>query len=119
MPEVVPTFSRTEAWQERANSSSETGNRSFGGSAQECFEFAEGHLDGIEVGRVLGQVTKCRARVLDRLTYGRTFVNADIVHHDHIAAFERRNQALLLTAESGNCGHSGSGQTIPMRSGLR
>src|SRR5258706_16468400 len=89
MPEVVGTFSRTEAWQERANSSSETRNRSFGGSAQKCLEFAEGHLDEIEVGRVLGQVTKCCARVLDRLTYARTFVNADIVHHDDIAAFER------------------------------
>src|SRR5260370_373136 len=85
MPEVVGTFSSTEAWQERANSSSEAGNRSFSGSAQECLEFAEGHLDGIEVGRVLGQVTKCRARVLDRLTDARTFVNADIVHHDDIS----------------------------------
>src|SRR2546430_2194948 len=62
MPEIVGTFSSTEAWQERANSSSETGNRSFGGSAQKCLEFAEGHLDGIEVGRVLRQVTKCSGR---------------------------------------------------------
>jgi hypothetical protein len=30
----------TETWQKRANSASETGNGSFGGSAQKCFEFA-------------------------------------------------------------------------------
>src|SRR5215468_6281173 len=105
MPEVVGTFPRTEAWQERANSSSETRNRSFGNSAQKCLEFAGGHLDGIEVGRVLGQVAKCRARVLDRLTYARTFVNADIVHYDDIAAFERGNQALLDIGQERLCVH--------------
>src|ERR1700694_2108560 len=60
MLEVVGTFSSTEAWQERANGSPKTRNRSLGGLAQKCFEWAEGQLDGIEVGRVLGQVTKCR-----------------------------------------------------------
>src|SRR3989442_15703863 len=105
MPEIVGTFSSTEAWQERANSSSETGNRSFGGSAQKCLELAERHLDRIEVGRVLGQVTKCRVCVLDRLTYAWTFVNADIVHHDNIAVFERRNQALLDIGQERLCVH--------------
>ena len=105
MPEVVCTFSSAKARQERANGSSETGNRSFGGSAQECFEFAEGHFDGIEIGRVLRQVTKCRVRVLDCLAYAGTFVNADIVHHDDIAARERRNQALLDVSQERLCVH--------------
>src|ERR1700752_1549252 len=105
MPEVVGTFTSTEAWQERANGSSEAGDGSFGGFAQKCFEFAEGHLDGVEVGRVLRQVTKCRARVLDRLTYARTFVNADIIHYDDIAVLERRNQALLDISQEGLCVH--------------
>src|ERR1700681_3311543 len=95
MLEVVGTFSSTEAWQERANGSPKTRNRSLGGLAQKCFEWAEGQLDGIEVGRVLGQVTKCRPCTLDRVPYARAFVSADIVHHDDIAALENRNQGLL------------------------
>src|SRR5258708_10719628 len=85
MPEVIGTFSSTEAWQERANRSPKTRTGSLGGLAQKCFELAEGHLDGIEVERILGQVAKGRPCILDRLTYARVFVRADIVHHDNIA----------------------------------
>src|SRR6267154_1475907 len=64
-----------------------------------------------------------RARVLDRIMYARTFVNADIVHHDDIAVFERRNQALLRPGTSlrswprrppsGRLSHGGATVAIP------
>jgi hypothetical protein len=95
MPEVVGTFSSAEAWQERSDRRPETGNCSLGGLAQECLELAEVHLDGIKIGRVLGQVAKCRASPLDCLADGRSFVNIDVVHDDDIAAPERGDQTLL------------------------
>src|SRR5712691_5107276 len=94
MPEVVGTFLSTEAGQERANGPAETGKCSLGDLAQECFEWAESHLDGIEVGRVLGQIAKCRPRIFDRFADASAFVNVDAVHDDDIAAPERWSQAL-------------------------
>lgn len=105
MPEVVGTFLSGDAWQERANGPAETGKRSLGGLAQERLELAERHLDRVEVGRVLGQIAKCRPRILDRLTDACTFVNIDVVYDDNIAAPERRNQALLDVSTEYLCGH--------------
>ena len=102
MPEVIGTFSSTEAWQERANRSPKTRTSSLDG-AQKCFELAEGHLDRIEVGRILGQVAKGRRCILDRLTYARAFVCADIVHHDDIAALGPRTRIASLDGCSHGC----------------
>ena len=105
MPEIIGAFSSTEAWQERTNRSPKTRNGSLGGRAQKCFELAEGHLDGIEVRRILWQVAKGRPCLRNRLTYAGTFVSADIVHHDDIAPFEGRNQALLDIGQEHLCVH--------------
>src|SRR5215468_2632435 len=105
MPEVIGAFSSTQAWQERANRSPKTRNGSLGGLAQKCFEWAEGHLNGIEVGRILGQVAKGRPGILDCRTYARAFVSADIVHHNDIVALEGRNQALLDIGQEHLCVH--------------
>src|SRR5215468_4744504 len=105
MTEVIGTFSSTEAWQEGTNRSPKTRNGSPGCLAQKRLELAEGHLDGIEVRRILGQVAKGRPCLRNRLTYARTFVSADIVHHDDIAPFEGRNQALLDIGQEHLCVH--------------
>src|SRR5215204_4282919 len=95
MPEAVGTFSSTDACQERANRSADTGNCPLGRLAEECFDCAERHLDGIEIGRVLRQVAKCRPCPLDRLANAGTFVKIEMVHDDDIAAPERGSQALF------------------------
>jgi hypothetical protein len=52
--------------------------------------FAEGHLDRVEVARVLGQqVAERRAALLDRLTHACSFVEIDVVHDDDVAAFSK------------------------------
>src|SRR5215203_1081496 len=95
MPEAVGTFSSTDACQERANRSADTGNCPLGRLAEECFDCAERHLDGIEIGRVLRQVAKCRPCPLDRLANAGTFVKIEMVHDDDIAAPERGSQTLF------------------------
>ena len=95
MPEVVGTFLSAKLWHERANFSVETRNSPLGSLAQECFEFAVGHLDGIEVGRVLRQVAQCRPRFLNRLPDACDLVDLEVIHHDDVVALERWDQALL------------------------
>src|SRR3974390_1813292 len=99
MPEVVSTFFSAETRQERANGAAKPGHRSLGQLAQQSLEFAEGHLDWVEVGRVLGQVAKGRPDVLDHLTYAFALVEIDVVHHDDVAAPESGDEALLDVGE--------------------
>src|SRR6266700_2955369 len=106
MPEVVGAFSRTELGYERANCSVETRNGPLSGFAQESLEFAVGHLDGVEVGRVFGQVAECRSRFLDCLTDTRHFVGRKVVYHDDVVALERGSQALLDIGQEHLSGHS-------------
>ena len=95
MPEIVRTFSSAERRDKRANSSVKSGDGALCSLAQKCFELAEGHLDGIEVGRILRQIAKCRPRTLDSFPYAWGLVSAEVIHHDDIIALERGNQALL------------------------
>src|SRR5438445_1012581 len=124
MPEVVGTFIGAEPRQERANGAAETGERSLGHLAQECLEFAEGHLDWVEVARVLGQVAKRRADFLDRRTHGFTLVEVDVVHDDDIPAPECRDEALLDIGEEhlrvhGAIDHHRSGHLVVTQSGYK
>src|SRR5215208_5899994 len=95
MPEAVGTFLSSDARQETANGSAQTRNCPFGSLAQELLDRAKHHLDGIEFGRVRGQVAKSRPCALDRLTNACSFMNIDVVHHDGIAAPERGGEALF------------------------
>src|SRR5229473_4637587 len=99
MPEIVGTFLRTKLWNKRADCSIEVRNRSRGHFAHERLEFAVRHLDWIEVGRVLWQVTKGRPRFLDRLSNTGNQVDPAVIHHDDVIAPERRYQALLDIGE--------------------
>lgn len=95
MREVVGTFFGIETWQERADDPLEAGDGAFGSLAHQRLEFAERQFDRIEVGRIFGQIAKARLLGFDHLTNGGSLVDCNIVHHDDIAAPERRSQALL------------------------
>src|SRR5271165_6516309 len=78
MSKVVGAFLGVEGRHERTNSSVQARNSPLGSLAQICFEFAERHLDWIEVRRILRQVAKCRPRSLDRLPYAGNLVGCEI-----------------------------------------
>src|ERR1700756_4365571 len=99
MAEIVGTFSRKEPRDKQADCSIEAWNGSRSHFAQECLEFAVRHLDWIEVGRVLRQVAKCRARSFDRLSNTGNQVDSAVIHDDDVIAPERGNQALLDIGE--------------------
>src|SRR3981189_3136490 len=95
MPEVVGAFSSTEPWHERTDRSVETGNSALGDLAQQRLEFAVGHLDGIEIGRVLRQVAERGPRLLNRFSDSRNLVGLQIIHHANVVAPKCWSQALL------------------------
>ena len=76
-----------------------------GALAQECLEGAVGQLDRIEVRRVRRQIAQRRVRSFDRFAHTCDPVNADIVHHHDVAAFERRHQALIDIGQKGLAVH--------------
>ena len=59
------------------------------GVSQELFEFGPGLLDGIEVGRVRGQIEYFRADGLDPLANASNLMRAQVVHDDDIAGLQR------------------------------
>jgi hypothetical protein len=95
MSKIFCAFFCAEVRHERANAMAKSPHRPRSSFAQSPFEFGEGHLDGIEIGRVLRQVTQFGAGGFDGLFYTSHLVGPKMVHHDNIAAVERGNQALL------------------------
>ena len=95
MSEVVGAFVRAEARREEADSAAKAALGPLGSLAQIRLELAEGHLDGIEIGRVLGQISQFCTNGLDRCLDASNLVSSEVVHHDDIAAVERGSQALL------------------------
>ena len=95
MSEIVGAFLWSEFRDEGADAAPETANGSFGGLAQESFELGKCQFDWVEVGRVLRQVEKRRARGLDGFTHPGGKMGLETVHDDDIAALERRHQALF------------------------
>src|SRR5712691_9542485 len=95
MPKIVACFTCGEAWRECADTAAETWDRPFGDLAQKCLQFAEGHLDRVQVRRVFGQIAKCRAARFNRLPDASSLVCRKIVDHDDILALEGRSQTLF------------------------
>src|SRR5215471_18604436 len=95
MSEVIATFLATDGWHERTYPTAKTTDSSLCDLSQKCFEFAERHLDRVEVGRVLGQIAKRRAVRFNRLANASSFVRRKVVDHDDILALEGRGQALF------------------------
>jgi len=95
MSEVVATFCTTDGWHERADPAAQATNSPLGDLSQEGFEFAERHLDRIEVRRVLRQILHRCAKSFDNLLHAGNFVGREVIHHHDIVALEHRRQALL------------------------
>ena len=66
-----------------------------GGFSHQVFELGEDLLDRVEVGAVWRQEQEPRDDAADRLSNGRPFMAAEIVHDDDVAGRERRHEALL------------------------
>lgn len=84
MSEVVCAFVRPEGWDKFSDASVQGSNGSGGELSQLRFEFAERHLDRIEVRRVFGQIPKCRPLGLYGFANTADFVNRKIVHDDDV-----------------------------------
>ena len=95
MSEVVATFCTTDGGHERADPAAQATNSPLGDLSQEGFEFAERHLDRIEVRRVLRQILHRCAKSFDSLLHAGNFVGREIIHHHDVVALEHRRQALL------------------------
>jgi hypothetical protein len=63
------------------------------------FEFAEGQFDRVEIGRILREINRRRARRFDPLRDAGDFVYRQIVHEHGLAAPQRRDLALLHISE--------------------
>src|SRR3954454_17639324 len=64
--EVVGAFGGREDVDEAADGGPKALDGAFGGLAQECFQFGEGVLDGVEIGRVRREVEQACTRRLDQ-----------------------------------------------------
>src|SRR5258708_2583267 len=69
-------------------------------------EFAEGHLDWVEVGRIGRQIKECRTCCFDRLPDAGDFMHREIVHDDDVAALECWNKELLHISQKHRPIHS-------------
>jgi hypothetical protein len=122
MAEIVPAFSGAESGHERADAAAQIGYGPLGGAAQECFEFAERHLNRIEVWRVFWQVPERCARGFDCLPHTRDLMSAEMIHHDDILAPKRWRQRLPDVGQERFSGHwpvnhQGCGQAIATQGG--
>src|SRR5271167_2089500 len=95
MFEIIAGLAGAEAARERADAAAEPAHSSLGNLAQKRLEFAERHLDRIEVRRVLRQIAKLRAASLDRFAHASNLVRRQIVHDNDVFALKRRSQTLL------------------------
>jgi len=122
MLEIVGTFLGIKHWDKRADCAVEGPNSPRGNLAQERLEFAVRQLDGIEVGRVLRQVSNRCPRLRNRLPNAGPLVGFEIVHDDDVIAPERREEALFDIGEEhvpGHCAfhHHGCGHLVVAQSG--
>ena len=105
MPKVVSALFGAQSRHERADTAAEFGYGPLSGFAQECLELAEGHLDRIEVGRVLGQVLQGRASGFDCLSHARSLMSPQIIQHHDISAPERGSQHFVDVGQEYLAGH--------------
>ena len=69
------------------------------------FEFCEGHLDRVEVGRVRRQVAQLRPGGLDYPADFVILVGGQIIHHHDVTWFESGDQASLQIDAKNLAGH--------------
>ena len=95
MPDIVSAFILGEEVEDLAAELPEGLVGSSGSVAEEFFELAEGHFDGVEVGRVGRQVADLGSDAFDGLDDASHFVAGEVVHDDHVARPQRRREMLF------------------------
>src|SRR5208283_5875495 len=103
MSEVISAFLRTEFGGEGTDPARETRNGSLGCFSQMRFEFAERHLDRIEVRRIFGEVTQFRTGRFNHLAHTGNLVHREAVHHHDVAALEGGNETMFKIGHEGYC----------------
>jgi len=111
----VPAFLWRESLHDAPDSAQQARDGVLGGLTEMRLQFAKGHLDRIEVGRIGRQIKQCRSRCLYCLPDAGDLVDRQIVHHDNVAALDGRNKALFHiskkqgsihgTLKDERCGH--------------
>lgn len=76
------------------------------GFSKQGLEFGEGHLDGIEIGRVFGQEQDPGAPLGKSFCRPRALVDIEIVEDDHIARYQARRQLGADLGIEGRAVHS-------------
>src|SRR5512140_2069181 len=82
---VVGAFGRSEDWEQRSDPPPCRFDGSFRSLSEQCFEFCEDLLDGIEVRAVRRQEEQLGAGGADSASHGLSFVTAEIVDDDDVA----------------------------------
>src|SRR4051812_2155909 len=93
--EVVGAFGGREDVDEAADGGPKALDGAFGGLAQECFQFGEGVLDGVEIGRVRREVEQACTRRLDQGSHACPLVARQVVQDHDVAWPQCRDEDLL------------------------
>ena len=99
MPEVVGAFGGGEFVEELTDAIPEGVDRALGRSSEESFEFGEGELDRVQVGRVGWEIEEAGAGSLDALAHAGDFVSGEIVDDDDVAGRQARDEAAIEVGE--------------------
>lgn len=93
--EVVFALAWAYGLEDAGDGFAESVEGALGGLAEACLEFAEEHLDGVEVGGVGRQIAQFGPGGLDGLADARDFVAAEVVGDDQVTGSQRRHQELF------------------------
>ena len=101
MFEEVGALRSSEGFDEFCEPAVEVWHGALGSFAQQRFELTERLLDGIEIGRVLGEVAECRSDGFDGFGDTVDLVSGDIVHDDDVAGLKGGRETLFDVGEEG------------------
>jgi len=93
--EEVGAFCGRYGWQDVSDCVTDGIRGSSGGFSEPMFELGEEHLDGVEVGRILGKEEELCPDSADCAAHGLSLVGSKIVDDDDVARLERGNENLL------------------------
>jgi len=99
MAKEVSAFLWSEGLNDATDLPHQAWNSVLGGLAQMGLQFAERHLNWVEVGRIGRQILRCCSRRFDRLLDAGDFVYRQVVHRDNFTALECGNEELLYPGE--------------------
>lgn len=105
MREVVSTFVGCEFAEDFADPVADSVPGPFAGFSEQGLELGEGHLDGVQIGRVGRQVKQPGAAVLDGFAHAWDLVAGEVVGDHDVAFSECRRENLADINEEGLAVH--------------